>query len=154
VTAPNGCTDGFDDSYSSLPSADAGPDQFFVLAIMLLTATGGTSFQWSTSESTPSITVTPNNTTTYGLTVSDATGCTAVDFVTVAVNPLPTANAGPNVFVLTGGIATLTASGGGTYLWSTGETTSSISVSPAVTTTYSVTVTLNGCTSIDDVTVL
>ncbi|OWY25739.1 hypothetical protein C7N43_31380, partial [Sphingobacteriales bacterium UPWRP_1] len=43
---------------------------------------------------------------------------------------------------------TLTASGGGTYLWSTGATTAAITVSPTTTTTYSVTVTsTNGCTS-------
>jgi hypothetical protein len=42
---------------------------------------------------------------------------------------------------------TLTASGGTTYLWSSGATTASITVSPTITTTYSVTVTLNGCTA-------
>lgn len=38
-----------------------------------------------------------------------------------------------------GGTATLTASGGNSYLWDTGETTASITVSPLVTTSYNVT---------------
>lgn len=156
ITAPNGCTDFASTTLTiqPLPPADAGPDQIICAGEnTVLTGTGGNNILWSTSETTTSITVTPAITTTYSVTVSDASGCSAVDFVTVTVNPMPTANAGPNVFILTGGIANLTATGGGTYLWSTGETTTGISVSPAVTTTYTVTVTLNGCTAVDDVTV-
>lgn len=40
---------------------------------------------------------------------------------------------------------TLSASGADTYLWSTGETTASITVAPTETTTYSVVGTANGC---------
>ena len=42
---------------------------------------------------------------------------------------------------------TLTASGANSYVWSTGNHTSAITVSPATTTTYSVTGTSDGCTS-------
>ena len=46
-----------------------------------------------------------------------------------------------------GGSSTLTASGGTSYLWNTGDVTASIAVLPAVSTTYSVTVTdTYGCT--------
>ena len=52
-----------------------------------------------------------------------------------------------------GGTATLTATGGGTYLWNTGQPTPSFFVNPAVTTTYSVTVTdTNACRGSDDFT--
>lgn len=44
----------------------------------------------------------------------------------------------------------LTATGGGTYLWNTGETTASIYVGPTEA-TYTVTVTTNGCSSQDAV---
>jgi hypothetical protein len=45
--------------------------------------------------------------------------------------------------------ATLIASGGSHYLWSTNETTAVISVTPSVSTTYSVTITdENGCTAV------
>ncbi|HNL38457.1 MAG TPA: cohesin domain-containing protein, partial [Saprospiraceae bacterium] len=46
--------------------------------------------------------------------------------------------------ICTGDDITLTTSGGGTYLWSTTATTSSITVSPTSTTTYTVTVTSPG----------
>ncbi|MEM7036211.1 MAG: hypothetical protein AAF570_04455 [Bacteroidota bacterium] len=48
---------------------------------------------------------------------------------------------------------TATTFGGATYAWSTGETTEKIKVCPTETTTYSVTVTGNGCTATDEVTV-
>ncbi|WP_172435808.1 SdrD B-like domain-containing protein, partial [Sediminicola luteus] len=51
------------------------------------------------------------------------------------------ANAGTDVTVERGQSTTLTASGGPNYLWSTGETTASITVNPTQTTTYTVTVT-------------
>ena len=49
----------------------------------------------------------------------------------------------------------LQASGNYTFLWSTGETTAAITVSPAGTTDYTVTVTdtITGCTTNEDVTV-
>ena len=51
-------------------------------------------------------------------------------------------------------IPTVTACGTPTYLWSTGATTPSITVSPATTTTYSVTLTdANGHSATDEVTV-
>ncbi|MCB9339041.1 MAG: hypothetical protein H6577_13000 [Lewinellaceae bacterium] len=54
----------------------------------------------------------------------------------------PVSISGGGTTICTGGSATLTASGavGSTFLWSTGATTSAITVSPAITTTYSVTV--------------
>ncbi|HRO73263.1 MAG TPA: hypothetical protein PK611_06310, partial [Saprospiraceae bacterium] len=53
-----------------------------------------------------------------------------------------------------GSSVTLTASGGNTYLWSTGSTNSSINVTPSVTTTYSVTITNNqGCVGVATVTI-
>ena len=53
-----------------------------------------------------------------------------------------------------GGSSILTASGGASYLWSTGETTAAIFVNPANTTTYSVTVTsAKGCQTIANKTI-
>ena len=50
------------------------------------------------------------------------------------------ADAGADQTICAGSSATLTASGGSVYKWSTGATTKSITVSPGATTTYSVTV--------------
>ena len=67
---------------------------------------------------------------------------------------VPVANAGADQTIAVPQNAILTATGGGTYLWSTTAVTQSISVSPtAAATTYTVTVTQNGCTSTDAVVV-
>lgn len=136
-----------------IPIANAGEDEILCLgASVILTASGGESYQWSTGETTQSIEVAPNEDTTYSVTVSE-NGCEASDEVIVFVQELPTAYAGEDVMIVQGQPTTLTASGGGTYLWSTGETTQSIVVSPDVSTTYEVTVNVNGCQDSDEVTV-
>ncbi|MBK8670922.1 MAG: hypothetical protein IPN89_16330 [Saprospiraceae bacterium] len=119
-----------------------------------LTASGGTTYVWSNGATTSAITVSPTSTTTYNVTVSDANGCQASTSVTVTVNPLPTPAITGNTVICNGESTTLTASGGTTYVWSNGSTTSAITVSPASTTTYNVTVTdANGCQASTSVTV-
>jgi len=133
------------------PTANAGNNVAICEgANTILTASGGDSYVWNTGETTANITVSPNSTTTYSVTVTQ-NGCTDTDSVLVLVNPLPIADAGPDVTIVNGQNTTLTASGGGNYLWSSGETTASITVNPTVTTTYSVTVSQNGCEAIDEV---
>jgi gliding motility-associated-like protein len=70
---------------------------------------------------------------------------------TITVNPTPAANAGTDQIICFGQSANLTAFGGGSYLWSNNSQSQSTNVSPATTTTYIVTVTLNGCTKTDNV---
>ncbi len=110
--------------------------------------TGG-SYTWSPLPSASnSITVTPNITSTYTV-IYNLQGCTDTASATVLVNPIPVASTS-NTTICFGDVATLNASANlpnGTYLWSTNETTNSIQVSPGTTTTYSVTYTLNNCTS-------
>ncbi|MFZ1619930.1 MAG: hypothetical protein WAT72_04775, partial [Microgenomates group bacterium] len=111
-----------------------------------LTASGGTTYTWSNGATTSAITVSPASTTTYNVTVSDANGCQASASVTVTVNPLPTPAISGNTVICSGASTTLTASGGTTYVWSNGASTSAITVSPTSTTTYNVTVAdANGC---------
>lgn len=114
----------------------------------VITAAGGTAYVWSTGNDSASITVSPAATIAYKVTVSNAAGCSATATRTVTVNPLPIATINPPVSnICTGGNATLTAIGGTSYLWSTGATTAAITVSPSVTTPYTVTVTnATGCT--------
>lgn len=113
--------------------------------------TPGVTYSWSgtgiiSGGATSSPTV--NTAGTYTVTVTDPNnGCTATTTLTAVNTPGPTASAGADVTIVSGTSATLTATGGGTYLWNTGETTSSITVSPTTTTDYCVTVTDgNGCT--------
>lgn len=126
-------------------------------ATATLTASGGTSYLWSTGATTAAISVSPSSTTTYTVTVTNANNCSATTSQTITVNPLPTAAtavtetsgiANDDGIICTGASATITASGGTTYLWSTGATTAAISVSPTATTTYAVTVTnANNCSA-------
>gem|GEM_PF-2658173 len=51
----------------------------------VLTASGGVSYAWDTGQNTPSFTVSPTETTTYKVTVSDGGNCSEVDSVTVFV---------------------------------------------------------------------
>ncbi len=92
-------------------------------------------------------TVSPTVNTVYTVTVSDGSA-TATASVNVDVNANPVASAGSNVSIPFGNSTGLTASGGSSYVWSTGATTASITVSPASSTTYTVTVTnAAGCTA-------
>jgi len=81
--------------------------------------------------------------------VTDLCGSTATQSVVVTVGA-SNANAGPNDSICVGQTSTLTASGGASYLWSTGDTTPSILVGPLTTTTYYVTAT-GTCPSADSV---
>ncbi|GAA3510406.1 hypothetical protein GCM10022393_24690 [Aquimarina addita] len=155
VTATNcvGCVD--EDSVTvsvNTASADAGDDQTITAGeVVVLTATGGTSFEWSTGETTASIEVSPTETTTYSVQVSD-NGCQATDDVTVFVEGCTTSvDAGVDQTICEGDIVTLTAIGDGAFMWSTGETTASIEVSPYETTTYSVSIMNGDCVASDEV---
>ncbi len=142
----------FDDA----PIANAGQDQDICEGTStLLTATGGaaTNYLWNTGETTPTIEVSPTETTTYTVTVSDDEGNSDEDSVTVFVNQFPIANAGEDQTICQGDSITLTATGGDTFLWSNGETTQSINVNPNSNLTYSVEVFSNNCSSEDSVTV-
>ncbi|MBD2700859.1 hypothetical protein IC229_09430 [Spirosoma sp. BT702] len=118
---------------------------------VVLTATGGSSYTFSTGETntTGSITATPTSTTAYSVTVANGSNCISTTSVTVTVNTPPTP-AITSATICEGQSATLIASGGTSYTFSTGETntTGSLAVSPTTTTTYTVTVAnATGCIS-------
>ncbi len=118
-----------------------------------LTASGGNNYAWSNGSSTSFITPAPTATTTYSVIVS-AGSCSDTGFATVTVNAAPPPLVTGNTSVCTGDVATLTASGGNSYSWSTGSSGAVITTSPASTTSYTVTATqANGCTSSTTLTV-
>ena len=81
------------------------------------------------------------------MTVSSG-GCTATSTATSAtVNPAPKITISGIMSVCSGSSTTLTAGGSSSYSWSVGPTTATYTVSPVSNTTYTVTGTLNGCTS-------
>jgi uncharacterized repeat protein (TIGR01451 family) len=124
----------------------SGPTTFCAGGSVVLTANNGTTYAWSNGANTQSITVTATG--TFTVAVTDGSGCTATSAPTsVTVNPVPTPSitpSGPTTFC-SGGSVTLTASPASSYLWSTNETTQSITVTTSGS--YSVQVTNNGCTA-------
>lgn len=135
----NGCS-AFDSVFiqvNSLPVANAETsDSICPGETAMLIATGGDFYNWSNLSSNDSIFVSPVVTTTYSVTVSDSAGCSNVDSVDAIVYPVPVANAGSDVSVCIGDSALLSASGGDSYLWSNGETSSSIKVAPSSSQSY------------------
>src|SRR5690606_35720764 len=63
-------------------------------------------------------------------------GCSDSTSVTVTVNPLPNITITGNDSICLGSTATLTATGAASYVWSNGATTTSTTVSPTNSTTY------------------
>lgn len=102
-----------------------------------ISASGASSYVWNTGATSPSITVNPTATTIYSVTGS-TTGCSSIKVVTVTVNSIPTVVVNSST-ICAGSTASLSASGANTYTWSTGSVSANISVSPSVTTIYSVT---------------
>jgi hypothetical protein len=115
-----------------------------------LTANGGVSYLWSTGAPTQSITV--NTEALYTVTVTDANGCTDTESQYVKVNQLPNI-AVNNASVCNGQSASLTATGGLSYVWSpatglSATTGSTVTSSTTTNTVYTVTGTgANGCTN-------
>jgi subtilisin-like proprotein convertase family protein len=84
-------------------------------------------YLWSTSATTPTISVSPTVTTTYSVTVTDANGCSGTDQLTINVNPIPDATATPSSQTICSGAAittiALTGSVNGTvYNWTRDNT--------------------------------
>lgn len=120
---------------------------------VVLTPSGGTApftYAWAGGQTSSSLYfLTAGN---YSCTVTDANGCTTPVSVAITSNPSPPANAGVDQTICSGDIATLTASGGVGYLWSTSSTNQTITVNPAYNQTYTVTVASSfGCTASDNV---
>jgi gliding motility-associated-like protein len=98
-------------------------------------------YLWGAGETTPTIAAATEG--TYNVAFIDAKGCDGVASIDLTEHDF--ALTSDMTAVCTGGAATLEASGGTSYLWTTGETDSTIMVSPAVTTVYSVTISQGSC---------
>lgn len=175
VTDANGCTD------SQIVDVEVFPEATATVVItetsglvnndgnlclndqLTLTASGGTTYVWNTGASGSVLNdFPPVGMQTYTVTVTDANGCTASTETAVEVFDLPIADIAvtdmsaefdDDGLICAGDNATLTASGGTTYVWSDGSMSDILSVSPAVGLhTYTVTVTdANGCTDTEDI---
>ncbi|TND06510.1 MAG: psrP1 [Bacteroidetes bacterium] len=123
-----------------------------------MTASGATSYTWLPGgQTTNPLVVTPATTTSYTVTGIDANGCPDTAQVTITVNTAPPVNATAlNATICVGQSTTLTAGGASSFAWQPGSLTGiSVTVSPAATTTYTVTGTdANGCTGTAQVIVI
>ncbi len=172
VTDINGCinTDTVIVTVNPLPIVDAGPDTTICDGSSVViggspTGPAGSTYAWipigtlndpALANPTATPTVSP---TTYVVVVTDINGCVSTDSMVVTLNPLPVVDAGNdaticlNDSVPIGGAPTGPA--GSTYSWTPTTGLSNANdpnpnASPAITTTYTVTVTdINGCVSMD-----
>jgi hypothetical protein len=168
VTNTSGCSavDSVTVTVNPFPVADAGRDTILCSgAETRLRATGGTSYSWSPATGL-SCTDCPDPiartvaTTTYAVTVVNASGCSATDSVTITVRDLPQANAGADTALCAGGSVRLQASDGAAWQWSPSvglncEDCRTPIASPLTTTTYHLVVTnAGGCSASDSMTVV
>jgi gliding motility-associated-like protein len=114
----------------------------------VLSLTAGFSGIWNTGDTAAAITITPAATSSYQVLISHAY-CTLSDSFLITVNPLPQAVISGPAGLCAGEQAILTASSGGTLLWSTGDTTQQIIADPPASTLYWLSVT-NQCGSASD----
>jgi PKD repeat protein len=144
------------------PVVDAGADQIACPGTIVTlggspAASGGSApytYSWSPSAglSNPNAanpTIAPTGAGSYVLTVVDGSGCTVRDTMNLSVGAIA-GNFLPNDTTLcSGGSLTLTATAGVSYLWNTGATTQSITVTPGL---YSVVVQdAGGCSATDSI---
>ncbi len=100
----------------------------------------GASYQWDQGLGLgASHNVTPSVTTTYSVVATDGAGCSSTASTTITVETVPTVTVIPtNPSICSGEVVDLTATGASTYVWNTGTTDATISVSPTNQTTYTV----------------
>lgn len=161
----NACinTDSVEIFVNTLPGVDAGTDVAICIGdTTQLLATGATDYTWTPATGLSNTSIAdpqafPTDTTMYYVTGLDANNCQNIDSVTVAVNPLPTIDAGIDQDICIGGSANLLVTGASTYVWSPGGSLDDPNVdnpvaSPDTTQEYIVIGTdVNTCVSSDTV---
>lgn len=116
---------------------------------VVLTATGGLNYTWTPGNLAGStVTVNPMAPTAYNVVGDNQFGCTSGASAVIITNPSPvlTTQASGNL-ICAGESVTLSVSGASTYVWSNASTNTVIVESPTSSTVYSVTGTMNGCST-------
>jgi PKD repeat protein len=128
---------------------DLGPDRAVCGSVALDAGYPGSTYLWSTGETTRFATVSYSG--TYSVQVTDINGCLGTDDVLITVNPFPSVDLGGDRVVCADEIFTLNAGNpGAQYVWSDNSTSQTIQ--PVVSGTYSVMVTNSfGCKMSDAV---
>ncbi|MCF8245995.1 MAG: gliding motility-associated C-terminal domain-containing protein [Saprospiraceae bacterium] len=136
------------------------PNDGFVCAgaTVSLTATGGSSFAWSSGQATPTIIANPITTSSFTVTVTDANSCSAMATTGLVVNPIPVAEAGDDVAICEPiQLAGNSSNSGVSYNWSSldgnivsGANTATPTVSEGGTYVLTVFDGATGCTASDE----
>jgi len=96
------------------------------------------SYSWTSGQTTASLAVSPASTSVFSLTGFSAVGCEKTATVLLTVDGFTPVITTPTA-ICNGNSIQLQATGASTLVWSTGSIFSSITVTPNITTTYSVT---------------
>jgi hypothetical protein len=145
LTAFNGtCSTVVNKSIQALPLpvlsiSSIGGDSLCNGTSKVLNVSGANTYFWSNGNTSNSINVSPNSNTTYSVTGTAANTCSSSVSKSIVVLSVPTIsiNTSQNL-PCAGSTITLTASGASQYLWGNGQTSTAITVSPIIATTYTV----------------
>ncbi len=130
--------------------AEAGPDLYLCNGSSdTLQASGGISYLWTpvtflSDSSIANPVVSAPVTTEYFVYATNSYGCPGLDSVMVFVN-MVVAGISNDTAICEGSTVLLKGAGGTDYLWSTGDTTATVSVIPLVSQTYFLTVSTGNC---------
>ncbi|MEM6262017.1 MAG: T9SS type A sorting domain-containing protein, partial [Bacteroidota bacterium] len=125
--------------------------------VTLMGSSSTATYSWMPGmQTTQMIRVAPTMSTTYTLTGTMPNGCVYEDSLSLAPSPNPNVTAPADTSICDGESVSLTAVSPtmGSYVWSNGDPTATIVVSPMAITSYIVSLTdMNGCIGEDTVTV-
>ena len=147
-TNSNGCVNTKTTSITvyDLPTVTASNDTICLGNNATLSASGAATYVWSSGNTGATVVLSPTITTDYTVTGTDNHQCVNTATLNVLVYPvLPLAVT--NATICAGNTATLTASGGTTYTWSTSEVAPTITVSVKVPTQFTVSSSNGLCTN-------
>jgi gliding motility-associated-like protein len=150
-------------SVDPLPLVQASADSLVCPGTLVaLSASGGVSYAWSPAEglsdpTSPFPSYTAFEPAAFSVIITDANGCRDTAYVSVALEPFPSVNAGTDTLVFLGESVTLLGSGSGALQWLppaglSDPFAAEPTASPANTTWYYLTATSPiGCQSVDSV---
>ena len=151
VTNANGCTQTASTTvsmYNKPTPSITGASTICPGSTAQLTAGIQSHYQWSTGDTTQTISVSPTTTTTYTLTVSDIHGCQNQTSTLVSIGAIPSIQISGDLAFCENSSTQLTASPGYSYIWSNNSSSQSITVNQPGT--YRVTATNSlGCSTTD-----
>lgn len=131
-------------SVTSTPTLSTNSATICPGGIATLTVSGANTYTWTPGNITGNTyTLSTGSSTTVDV-IGENNGCTSQTTAIVNVNSNPPISVTDQTICF-GQTATLTAGGATTYTWSTGSNSSSITATPTVNTTYTVTGTVGSC---------